>query len=66
MTDITGDSAAPMTNMIDFNFDTAAPAAGTQTVTERKDYIQDDTFILNPEKGAELQKSIEMSGSNLL
>jgi len=63
VTDITGDSAAPMTNMIDFNFDTAAPAAGTQTVTERKDYIQDDTFILNPEKGAELQKSIESTST---
>ena len=66
VTDITGDSAAPMANMIDFNFDTAAPAAGTQTVTERKDYIQDDTFILNPEKGAELQKTLEGTSTVVL
>ena len=63
VTDVTGDSAAPMANVIDFNFDTAAPEAGTQTVTERKDYIQDDTFILNPEKGAELQKTLERTST---
>ena len=52
MTDVTGDSAAPMANMIDFNFDAVAPAAATPAAAERTGFTHDDTFILHPQRGA--------------
>ncbi|HEV2008422.1 MAG TPA: FimV/HubP family polar landmark protein, partial [Burkholderiales bacterium] len=58
MTDVTGDSAAPMANVIDFNFDTVAPAAATPAAAERKGFTHDGTYILNPEHDVASDKTL--------
>lgn len=51
-TNVTGDSAAPMAGMIDFDFDAAAPARAApaaSAVDDAKGYTHDGTIILSPE-----------------
>jgi len=66
-TDVTGDSAAPMSNMIDFSFDAVAPAqAPVESANDSTGVTHDGTLGVSPEQqqqAAELEpgRDIEFS-----